>query len=232
MDLLLFSFAPVLCYEPSFPRTASVRLAYLAEKFFLAAGLLLAALFLFTHYVAPVLEGMACTDVFTAVSQLTVPFFLLVLLLFFLVFECVCNAFAEIIRFGPRSHYYQWWESTTFLEWSRLWNAPVHHWLARHVYLDAMRNLGLSKNAALILTFALSIAVHEAILFSTLGRVVTPYLALLSLCQLPLAQLQRSPWIKGKRLGNYMLWFGLALGSTTTLVLYAKEVAGPCQARG
>ena len=79
------------------------------------------------------------------------------------------------------------------------------------------------------LTFAVSIAVHEAIIFSALGRVVTPYLALLSLLQLPLAVLQRARWIKGKRLGNIILWLGLSLGLATTLILYAKEVAGPCQ---
>jgi len=104
-----------------------------------------------------------------------------------------------------------------------------HHWLARHVYLDAQRNLGLGRHAALALTFALSIAIHEAIIFSTLGRVATPYLALLSLLQLPLAVLQRAPWIKGKRLGNLVLWLGLSLGMSTTLVLYAKEAAGPCR---
>ena len=97
------------------------------------------------------------------------------------------------------------------------------------MYLDAQRNLGLSRHAALALTFALSIAIHEAIIFSTLGRVATPYLALLSLLQLPLAVLQRARWIKGKRLGHLVLWLGLSLGMSTTLVLYAKEAAGPCR---
>jgi sterol O-acyltransferase len=228
MDLLLFSFAPVLCYEPSFPRTSGRRIAYLAEKLFLAAGLLMAALFLFTQFVAPVLATVACTDELTAIAQVTVPFFVCMLLVFFLVFECVCNAFAELTCFGPRTFYSEWWQSTTFLEFSRLWNAPVHHWLARHCYIDAQRRLGLSQTTALGLTFAFSIAVHEAIIFSALGRVVTPYLALLSLLQLPLAVLQRARWIKGKRLGNLVLWLGLSLGMATTLILYAKEVAGPC----
>lgn len=107
----------------------------------------------------------------------------------------------------------------------------MHHWLGKHVYLSAF-NRGLSKASALALTFAVSIVVHEVVIWAVLGRAVVPYLALFSLLQLPLARLQRVSFVKGKRLGNLFLWIGLVLGVSTILVLYAREVAGPCRDAG
>jgi len=227
-DLLLFSFAPVLCYEPSFPRTESIRPAYLAEKIFLAAGLLTAGIYVLSHYVLPVVDRIGCLGEVDAAVQLMVPLMAIMLLLFFLIFECVLNAFAELTRFGARSHYGDWWNATTFLEWSRAWNLPVHDWLARHVYLDAMRQYGAAANAALTFTFLVSIVLHEVVIWGVLGRVTVPWLGLFSLLQLPLGSIQRVGIIKGKRLGNMILWAGLAIGVALIFTLYAKEVAPPC----
>jgi sterol O-acyltransferase len=227
-DLLLFSFAPVLCYEPSFPRTEGIRPAYLAEKIFLAAGLLTAGIYVLSHYVLPVVDRIGCLGEVDAAVQLMVPLMAIMLLLFFLIFECVLNAFAELTRFGARSHYGDWWNATTFLEWSRAWNLPVHDWLARHVYLDAMRQYGAAPNAALTFTFLVSIVLHEVVIWGVLGRLTMPWLGLFSLLQLPLGSIQRVAIIKGKRLGNMILWAGLAIGVALIFTLYAKEVAPPC----
>ncbi len=84
-----------------------------------------------------------------------------------------------------RGWYSDWYNSTSFAEFSRKWNKPVHEWLLRHVYLDAMRRRGLSPTAALYLTFTVSILAHEVIIWGTLG-LVTPYLAILSATQVRL----------------------------------------------
>ena len=97
---------------------------------------------------------------------------------FHLVFECALNFLAEITRFADRRWYGPFWRSSTFLEFSRTWNKPVHTWLLRHVYVDGMR-AGLSRTAALRLAFATSITLHEAILWGAFRRPVFPYLALL-----------------------------------------------------
>lgn len=38
-----------------------------------------------------------------------------------------------------RAFYDDWYNATSFAEFSRKWNKPVHEWLLRHVYLDLMR---------------------------------------------------------------------------------------------
>lgn len=107
----------------------------------------------------------------------------------------------------------------------------MHTWLARHVYLDAMRRWGAHPDTALTITFLVSIALHEIVVWAALRRITVPYLGLFSLLQLPLASIQRVPIIKGTRLGNMIVWAGLILGIALIAVLYAKELAGPCEAQ-
>ena len=54
---------------------------------------------------------------------------------------------------------------------TRHWNKPVHNFLLRHCYVDAMRQ-GFSPNAALYFTFLVSIVVHELLLWGAFGLTV------------------------------------------------------------
>jgi hypothetical protein len=243
-DFILFSFAPVLCYEPNYPRTQSVRLWYLAEKLFLSAGLVVAGVYMHSHYVLPVIAKIHEMDEITAAVQLLGPLTALMLVSFFVIFECILNAFAEFTRFGDRAFYEDWWNATTFLEWNRYnthdcmhvlcdvcssisvvcrkWNRPVHTFLLRHIYLDVMRQYGASASTALYATFLVSIVLHEVVVWGITGRSM-PWLGLFSLLQFPLGSIQRIRWIKGKRLGNMILWIGLTVGITLITVLYSKN---------
>lgn len=58
------------------------------------------------------------------------------------------NIFAEITRFGDRSFYKDYWNSTTFEEFNRKWNQPVYSFLFRHVYLECFYKYKLSKRAS------------------------------------------------------------------------------------
>lgn len=229
-DFLLFSFAPVLCYEPSFPRTQRIRVGYLGEKAMICLGLLTAGTYLYTQHVLPIINNVACLSEIEATKRLMLPLLGMWLIFFGIVFECICNFCAELTRFGARHFYGAWWNASTFQEVMRLWNNPVHSWLARHVYLDAMRRWGAHPDTALTITFLVSIVLHEIVVWAALRRITIPYLGLFSLLQLPLASIQRVPIIKGTRLGNMIVWAGLILGIALITVLYAKEMSGPCEA--
>lgn len=56
------------------------------------------------------------------------------------------------------------WNSTSWDEFSRKWNKPVHQFLLRHVYTSTMRSYKLSKTSAMLITFLLSAAVHELVM--------------------------------------------------------------------
>lgn len=197
------------------------------EKAFLAAGLIASAIYIMSNFVVPVLADVGSLDPVDVLARLLLPTVAILLHLFFIVFECVLNGFAELTRFADRRFYDSWWSSTTYAEFSRSWNVPVHAFLLRHVYLDSQSGLGLPPAAAIAVTFLVSIAAHEAVLWAALRLRAgwVPWLALFSLSQFPLASLMRAPAIKGRRLGNLLFWTGICGGVAVLWTLYARELA-------
>ena len=83
------------------------------------------------------------------------------------------NLSAELLRFGDRQFYKSWWNATTFESYWRLWNMPVHNWIARHVYFPCLRQ-GWSKRSAGLLCFVLSALLHELIIALPLRSLHVP----------------------------------------------------------
>jgi hypothetical protein len=75
-------------------------------------------------------------------------------------FHLTLNLLAELLRFGDRCFYKDWWNATTFSTYWRTWNMPVHQWLVRHAYFPMMR-AGASKTVANLLVFVISAVFHE-----------------------------------------------------------------------
>jgi len=219
-NFLLYLLFPTLVYELEYPRTDRIRMDYVFEKVFTAAGI-----FAFIHvvsdqYIVPIiLESPNVTPV-EAVSKLVIPIFFGYMLVFYLVFDCICNGFAEITRFADREFYKDWWNSTTMDEFARSWNKPVHEWLLRHIYLESMETYRLSKNSATLVTFLFSSFLHEAFMILCF-RMFRPWLFLLQMAQVPLIIFGRD--LKGTRLGNLMFWFAILLGIPLISILYSRE---------
>ena len=104
-DMAVFLCMPTLVYSPKYPRTLSVNWAYVAEKLLLAAGTLTICVIIVANYVAPVLEHAAQIHPAEAIVRTIIPFCLLWLAFFYIVFECICNGFAELTRLGDRYAY-------------------------------------------------------------------------------------------------------------------------------
>lgn len=56
------------------------------------------------------------------------------------------------------------WNSTSWDEFSRKWNKPVHSFLLRHVYAPLIYSCGFSKTIAMLITFFLSASAHELVM--------------------------------------------------------------------
>ncbi len=61
---------------------------------------------------------------FQVVAHLLIPFTLVWIIVFFILFECILNAIAELTFFDDREFYQDWWNSTTFDEFARKVRAP------------------------------------------------------------------------------------------------------------
>lgn len=63
------------------------------------------------------------------------------LLMFYGLLHCWLNAFAEMLRFGDRLFYNDWWNSSDFGSYYRKWNIVVHQWLRIYIFEPSLRVL-------------------------------------------------------------------------------------------
>ncbi|KAG8221011.1 major facilitator superfamily domain-containing protein [Butyriboletus roseoflavus] len=207
-----YMMIPTLVYELEYPRTDRIRPEYVFEKTVAFMGSF-ALLYTVTESFIMPLTPSPDQSFLRSLLDLALPFMIAYLLLFYIIFECICNAFAEISYFADRQFYEDWWNSTTWDEFSRKWNKPVHQFLLRHVYASSLAAYpSLSRTGAMFVTFLLSAAVHELVMV-VVTRKFRLYLFFMQLVQIPLIMVSRAPVLKQNRLmGNVVFWLGLYAG--------------------
>ncbi|CAE6394082.1 unnamed protein product [Rhizoctonia solani] len=184
----------MLCYELEYPRTERIRPMYIFEKTVATFGTFTLLYTITEHYIIP-LTPTSDQSFARSMLDLALPFMLSYLILFYIIFECICNGFAELSCFGDREFYQDWWNSTSFDEYARKWNKPVHAFLLRHVYQASLSSKRVSKFSATLLTFLLSAVVHELVM-AVVTKKIRMYLFILQMSQVPLIFLGRLPIIK------------------------------------
>jgi diacylglycerol O-acyltransferase 1 len=173
-NLYYFWLAPTLTYQIAFPKTPRVRPLRVV-------GILIRmimTLSLFTFFMAQIvtpsldnllrdLEASGGRYTYSILAdywlKLAITNTYLWLLVFYFYFHLYLNLFAEILRFGDRVFYKDWWNSTEVSAYWRLWNLPVHYWLVRHLYFPCVRH-NLSKTTATFLVFFFSAIMHEVLI--------------------------------------------------------------------
>lgn len=212
-----YQLIPTLVYELEYPRTEKIRPLYVFEKTVATFGTFTLLYSVTEVFILPKIHQ---ASFFRAMLDLALPFMVAYLLLFYIIFECICNGFAELSRFADRQFYEDWWNSTSWDEFSRKWNRPVHQFLLRHVYTSTMRSYKLSKTSAMVITFLLSAAVHELVMVVVTQK-IRMYLFMSQLIQIPLIAIGRTPVIRrNKILGNVFFWISLFSGFPLLCVLY------------
>ncbi|KAJ5990872.1 hypothetical protein N7522_011079 [Penicillium canescens] len=213
-----FITLPTLVYELEYPRTDKIDWVYVAEKTAATFGIIVVMIAVSQSWIYPVVmstvrmkeEGLTVQQRLQefpwVLSDLLFPFMMEYLLAFYVIWECVLNALAEITMFADRGFYADWWNSVSWDQFARDWNRPVHHFLLRHVYHSSISAYRLSRVSASLITFFLSACVHELIMLCIFRR-LRGYLLILQMSQLPLVSLSRTRMMRDRRLvGN--IFFG------------------------
>ncbi|KAI3652233.1 hypothetical protein MP228_003536 [Amoeboaphelidium protococcarum] len=184
-NVLYFACAPTLCYQPSYPRSATIRWWFVLKRFVECCVYLTIMWVLFEQYSRPILENAirlktstilhklgsgselgAQSGIRTVLTmlerilKLSVPSIIIWLLMFYVIFHSYLNLWAELLRFGDRQFYRPWWNATTIAEYWRLWNIPVYNWVKRHID-QPMKARGFSRWASYLIAFFISAAAHE-----------------------------------------------------------------------
>jgi sterol O-acyltransferase len=206
-----FLFCPTLCYELEYPRTPETRYVELFWKTLAVFGCIFLLTVTSEEFIIPVLADSAtrmnATQIFSdralilaeTISRLLFPFMVTFLLVFLVIFEYILGAFAEITCFADRHFYADWWNSCDWLEFSREWNIPVHHFFRRHVYSASRGHL--SRPVATVTTFFISALLHELVM-GCITKKLRGYGFFAMMLQMPLVMIQRSKWVKGRTLLN------------------------------
>lgn len=225
-----YSMFPTVVYSLSFPRTRSIRWGYVIEKVFGIFGIIFLMIVVANRWIYPlVLECLELRNLsardriipFVFILFDIIPAFMMeYLFTFFIIWDAILNAIAELSRFGDREFYGPWWSCTDWLEFSRIWNVPVHKFLLRHVYHSLISTFEISKSTAGLVTFVVLSIVHEIVMYVIYGR-LRGYLLMLQLSQLPLIALSRTKILRDRKvLGNFICWFGFISGPGTVCVMY------------
>ncbi|XP_058971297.2 diacylglycerol O-acyltransferase 1 [Pocillopora verrucosa] len=227
-DLYYFIFAPTLCYELNYPRSERIRKRFLLRRlaeFFFIIGIVIGA---FQQWIVPTVKNsmkpiqeMDVGRGLERIMKLAVPNHLLWLLFFYAFFHSGLNILAELLRFGDRTFYRDWWNSPNVAYFWQNWNIPVHRWARRHLYIPMLRS-GYSSLQAQVAVFLLSAFFHE-FLVSVPLRLFRFWAFLAMLAQVPLHLLVKKFLGDYPNYGNMVVWLSIILGQPLAILTYVHD---------
>uniref|UniRef100_A0A3P9IDK0 Diacylglycerol O-acyltransferase 1 n=1 Tax=Oryzias latipes TaxID=8090 RepID=A0A3P9IDK0_ORYLA len=206
-----FVFAPTLCYELNFPRSPEIRMSFLLRRLF--------EMFFFIQVLVGLTQDWTQKKMKIFEGGRFVPNHLLWLMFFYWFFHSSMNFTAELLRFGDRQFYKDWWNSESVTYFWQNWNIPVHKWCLRHFYKPLLRK-GFSKIASQSAVFFLSAFFHEYLVSVPL-RMFRLWAFTGMMAQLPLA------WFVGRFLrgnyGNAAVWISIIIGQPFAVLMYVHD---------
>ncbi|KAF2101125.1 diacylglycerol acyltransferase DGAT2 [Rhizodiscina lignyota] len=229
-NLTYFWWAPTLVYQPVYPRTTHIRWIFVGKR--LAEGVLLSvAIWIASaQYAAPLLQNsldkMASLDVISILERLmklsTISLFCW-LAGFFAFFQSFLNALAEVMMFGDREFYSDWWNAPSIRKYWTSWNRPVMVFMRRHIYAPLVGR-GWPPALAQVTVFVFSGLLHELLVGIPTHNVIWVAFAGM-LGQIPLIvitdALQKIKGINGPVMGNIIFWVTFCLvGQPLAALLY------------
>lgn len=225
-DIYYFVFAPTLCYELNFPRSESIRMGFLLRRLFEMLLLTQLLVGLTQQWMVPIirssmkpLQEMDYTRMTERLLRLAVPNHLLWLIFFYSFFHSSMNFMAELLRFGDREFYRDWWNSETITYFWQNWNIPVHKWCLRHFYKPLLRR-GAGKLLSQSAVFFASAFFHEYLVSVPL-RMFRLWAFMGMMAQIPLAWLV-SRFLRGNY-GNAAVWLSLIIGQPIAVLMYVHD---------
>ncbi|XP_054241403.1 diacylglycerol O-acyltransferase 1 [Indicator indicator] len=115
-NLYYFLFAPTLCYELNFPRSPRVRKRFLLRRLLEMLFLMQLLVGLIQQWMVPTIQNsmkpfrdMDYSRIIERLLKLAVPNHLIWLIFFYWFFHSCLNVVAEVMQFGDREFYRDWW---------------------------------------------------------------------------------------------------------------------------
>ncbi|XP_066846973.1 diacylglycerol O-acyltransferase 1 isoform X1 [Anser cygnoides] len=222
-NLYYFLFAPTLCYELNFPRSPRIRKRFLLRRLFEMLFFIQLMVGLIQQWMVPTIQNsmkpfrdMDYSRIIERLLKLAVPNHLIWLIFFYWFFHSCLNAVAEVMQFGDREFYRDWWNSESVTYFWQNWNIPVHKWCLRHFYKPMLKR-GVSKWTAQTAVFLASAFFHEYLVSVPL-KMFRLWAFMGMAAQIPLAWFV-SKFLRGNY-GNAAVWMSLIIGQPIAVLIF------------
>jgi len=229
-NLYYFLFAPTLCYELNFPRSPRIRKRFLIRRFAEIFVICSLQYCLSQQWILPILRTLdrplneyTLLENIERLLRLALPNHLIWLLLFYVYFHSTLNLLAELLCFGDRLFYRDWWNATDLYEFWNRWNTSVHDFCKRHVYIPLIDQFGCNKLVSSFVVFAISAFFHEYLISVPL-RMIRPWSFLAMIIQVPMGFAVRRVKKENKTYGNMAVWISLILIQPIAILLYIQDL--------
>ncbi|KAI9861678.1 MAG: hypothetical protein M1824_002109 [Vezdaea acicularis] len=220
-NLTYFWWAPTLVYQPVYPRSSHIRWLFVLKRVTEVAALSTFIWIATAQYAAPVLRNsltqmqkMNMPSIIERLMKLSTISLVIWLAGFFALFQSFLNALAEVMKFGDREFYTDWWNSPSVGVYWRTWNKPVYQFMKRHIFLP-MVSRGWSSHVASAAVFVFSGILHELLVGVPTHNIIgVAFFGMV--IQLPMiwatVPLERMQGVNGKIIGNVIFWkvFGVS----------------------
>uniref|UniRef100_A0A7N6F681 O-acyltransferase n=1 Tax=Anabas testudineus TaxID=64144 RepID=A0A7N6F681_ANATE len=210
-NMYYFLLAPTLCYQLNFPRSSRIRKRFLMRRLFEMRNSATESKCRVFQWMVPTIQN--------SMKPFQVPNHLIWLIFFYWFFHSSMNFLAELLQFGDRGFYRDWWNSESVTYFWANWNIPVHKWCLRHFY-KPMLGKGFSKLQAQIAVFLVSAFFHEYLVSVPL-KMFRMWAFMGMMAQVPLA------WFVGRFLtgnyGNAAVWLSLIIGQPVAVLMYVHD---------
>lgn len=229
-NLCYFWWAPTLIYQPVYPRTSHVRWGFVLKRAAEVAALCMFIWVASAQYAAPVLRNsldkvqtLDLASIVERVMKLSTISLVIWLAGFFALFQSFLNGLAEVMRFGDRQFYTDWWNSPSVGAYWRTWNKPVYHFMKRHIY-SPLIGRGCNPYLATIIVYIFSGILHELLVGVPTHNIIGVAFGGMMI-QIPLIlmtqPLEKMKGTNGKVFGNVFFWVSFCLvGQPLAALLY------------
>lgn len=223
-----YMFAPTLIYRDNYPRhEGPIDWMIVLNHFGEVAACMIYVYCLLDRACIPIysqfkIKQLTLSSYIQLVSLSMLPGGLILLNGFFALLHSWMNAWAEMLKFGDRQFYTDWWNAATFNVYFRKWNILVQDWLYNYIFIDLYELLNRkNKVLANFGVIFISGVVHEYILGFTFGFFY-PVVFLLfvglgfTFLFIRVNNPDSAPW-------NVFIWIALLSGGGFNLSLFSLE---------
>lgn len=223
---LYYLFAPTLIYRDSYPRTNKIRWTFVLNRLMEVVGVAFFYSYIFerhihVHFSNFGVERLTNASLIVKLFGMIMPGFFIFLAAFYMVLHSWLNFTAELLQFGDRMFYKDWWTARNYEGYFRNWNVVVHDWLYEYIYKDCYNHIFKgSKLASSLLVFFVSAYMHEHIIGVALQLFYPVLFCSFGIFGVILVFLTKD---FPPRFGNLFLWFTLMVGSSFQISTYSME---------